>query len=126
MRGGFRQHQLEADPQRAKYFYGQGEFELKTLHALVATVGPSGFEPINMRATHKTIRRKTTSSGVAGVAGGAGGDANDLGTHGDDAEDADLAQRADAYVGDDARRADGRVDSNSQGRLGVEWPWERP
>ena len=43
----------EGDKHRAQFFFQQGELELKSLLALVATTGPSGFNPYNMHQTER-------------------------------------------------------------------------
>ena len=92
VRSGYERHRDEPDMQRARFFLQQGELELKTVLALVATTGPSGFEPFNM---HNNT------------------DNNNKGTE----------IRRNQYG--EEQQTQGQDQDQEQGRLGVEWPWER-
>ena len=131
VRSEYQQHRDEADMQRAQFWYvlrgelcclslcarngvvvrfadsvrlllhacryQEGERQLKTVLALVATTGPSGFDPFNMhqesRAAAYAQSDEPNTSRTAAASSG---------THDDE----------------------GEVDTDSQGRLGVDWPWE--
>eukprot|EP00750_Incisomonas_marina_P017460 INCI2054.1.p3 GENE.INCI2054.1~~INCI2054.1.p3 ORF type:complete len:134 (-),score=25.09 INCI2054.1:28-429(-) len=88
VRAEYRQHSNETDMQRARFFLQEGERQLKTVLALVATTGPSGFDPYNMHQQPTATSKSTLVSRTS----------NDEATG---------------------------FDTQSQGRLGVEWPWER-
>lgn len=88
VRAEYRQHSHETDMQRARFFLQEGERQLKTVLALVATTGPSGFDPYNMHQQPIAASKSTVVSRAS----------NDEATE---------------------------FDTQSQGRLGVEWPWER-